>query len=122
MKLGRRQFAAACACAGAVGANRQGRGATPADRRKARSRVAVIEAESYEDSLEQRLLPFIQQYTPNIRGRSVLLKPNLVEDLPGPVHTHPVPIKAAAQCFLSLGARQVIVGEGRVTKETPKPF
>lgn len=45
-------------------------------------------------------------------GRYVLIKPNLVEDLPGPVGTHPALIKATARCFLSLGAKQVTVGEG----------
>jgi len=40
------------------------------------------------------------------------MKPNLVEDLPGPVNTHPALITAAAQCFLSLGTRKVVVGGG----------
>ncbi len=82
------------------------------DRRKPVSRVAVIEADNYEDMLEDRLFPFVQQLAPNVLGRSVLIKPNLVEDLPGPVNTHPALIKAAARCFLSQGATQVIVGEG----------
>ncbi len=114
MILNRRQFAAAGACAGlsAVGAGRIRNGVTPRDRRKPVSRVAVIEADNYEDALENYLFPFVQQLTPNVLGRSVLIKPNLVEDLPGPVNTHPALIKAAARCFLSLGARQVIVGEG----------
>ena len=87
-------------------------GVMPCDRRKPASRVAVIEADNYEDSLEERLFPWIQQFTPSVLGRSVLLKPNLVEDLPGPVNTHPALIKAAARCLFSLGAREVVVGEG----------
>ncbi|MGI8742593.1 MAG: hypothetical protein ACR2NN_08490 [Bryobacteraceae bacterium] len=94
MNPGWRQFAAAGACAGmsAIGAGRVLNDARLRDRRRPESRVAVIEADSYEDRLAERLLP--------------------VEDLPGPVNTHPALITAAARCFLSLGARQVFVGEG----------
>ena len=49
----------------------------------------------------------------NIKGRSVLLKPNLVEHLPGaPVNTHSTLVGAAATCFLRLSAKRVVVGEG----------
>jgi hypothetical protein len=40
----------------------------------------------------------------NVLGKRVLLKPNLVEDLPGPVNTNANIIGAAARCFLRLGA------------------
>ncbi len=96
----------------AIGADRMLNHARLRDRRKPESRVAVIEADSYEDRLAERLLPSIQRFIPNVLGRSILIKPNLVEDLPGPVNTHPALITAAAQCFLSLGAKQVVVGEG----------
>ena len=45
-------------------------------------------------------------------GKRVLLKPNLVEDLPGPVNTNANIIGAAARCFLRLGAARVVIGEG----------
>ena len=113
MNLGRRQFAAgACAGMGLLGAGRMLKGLAPVDRRKPESRVALIEADSYDDSLAERLFPYIQRFTPGVRGRSVLIKPNLVEDLPGPVNTHPALITAAAHCFLAMGSRQVTVGEG----------
>lgn len=47
-------------------------------------------------------------------GKSVLLKPNLVEpsiDAPH-VNTHPLFIRAVAEAFRSLGAREVLVAEG----------
>ena len=44
----------------------------------------------------------------NVAGRRVLLKPNLVEDLPGPVNTNANIIGAAARCFLRLGAARVV--------------
>jgi len=48
----------------------------------------------------------------SVAGRRVLLKPNLVEDLPGPVNTNAGIIGAAARCFLRLGAARVVIGEG----------
>ncbi len=48
----------------------------------------------------------------NLSNKSVLLKPNLVEDLPGPVNTNSVLVGAAARCFLRLGAARVVIGEG----------
>ncbi len=49
-----------------------------------------------------------------VRGRSVLLKPNLVEPSAEAPHinTHPAMILAAAEVFRSLGAREVLVAEG----------
>ena len=49
-----------------------------------------------------------------IKGKRILLKPNLIEPPRGAIHivTHPAVVRAAAEVFLSLGAGQVIVGEG----------
>ena len=49
-----------------------------------------------------------------IRGKRILLKPNLVETDPGAIHinTHPAVVFGAAQAFLRLGAGHVIVAEG----------
>ena len=49
----------------------------------------------------------------NLRGKTVLLKPNLVEYIPGAeVNTNPRLVGAAASAFLALGAKTVLVGEG----------
>jgi uncharacterized protein (DUF362 family) len=49
----------------------------------------------------------------DLRGKSVLLKPNMVEAIPGkPVNTDPQLIGAAAEALLRLGAGSVTVGEG----------
>ena len=50
----------------------------------------------------------------DIRGKRVLLKPNLVETIPGAVHinTHPLVVRGAVEAFLSLGAARVAVAEG----------
>ena len=49
-----------------------------------------------------------------IRGKNVLLKPNLVEPHRSQAHinTHPFVVRAAAEAFLALGASSVAVAEG----------
>ncbi|HPD61193.1 MAG TPA: DUF362 domain-containing protein [Thermodesulfobacteriota bacterium] len=49
-----------------------------------------------------------------IKGKRILLKPNLVEPRRGAIHiiTQPAVVQSAAEAFLSLGASRVIVGEG----------
>ena len=49
-----------------------------------------------------------------IRGKRILLKPNLVETDAGAIHinTHPAVVYGAAQAFLRLGAEKIIVAEG----------
>ena len=49
-----------------------------------------------------------------IRGKRILLKPNLLETAEGAahIHTHPHVIRAAVEAMLQLGAAHVIVGEG----------
>ena len=82
------------------------------DYRKPRSLVAVLNCDTYSERLEELLLDSFKLFPIHVRGKSVLLKPNLVEDLPGPVNTNPTLIVAAARCFLRLGARRIVVGEG----------
>src|SRR2546428_8053130 len=83
------------------------------DLRPSRSRVAVLPADQYSDSLEQLIYAGIRPFNLNVRGKSVLLKPNLVEYIPGrPVNTDTQLIGAAAETFLRLGAASVIVAEG----------
>ncbi len=82
------------------------------DRRRRKSRVAVLKAANYTERLEGLLLDGLKLFSLDVQGKAVLLKPNLVEVLPGPVSTHPVLVAAAAQCFLRMGARRVVVAEG----------
>jgi uncharacterized protein (DUF362 family) len=80
--------------------------------RRPRSAVAVLNAAEYSERIEALLLDGLRLFRLEVLGRSVLLKPNLVEDLPGPVNTHSALIGAAARCFLRLGAVRVVIGEG----------
>jgi uncharacterized protein (DUF362 family) len=83
------------------------------DRRPQRSRVAVIPAEEYSERLGEVLLSGLRLFHLKMRGKSVLLKPNLVEYIAGvEVNTKPVLVGAAAEAFLKLGAKSVVVGEG----------
>src|SRR5436309_5950301 len=83
------------------------------DLRPSRSRVAVLPADQYSDSLEQLIYAGIRPFNLNVRGKSVLLKPNLVEYFLGrPVNTDTQLIGGAAETFLRLGAASVIVAEG----------
>ncbi len=87
--------------------------ALPHDRRRPRSRVAILRAESYAAGLDTIIEDGLQLFGLDLRGRTVLLKPNLVEYIPGAeVNTNPLLVGAAADCFLKLGAKTVVVAEG----------
>lgn len=77
------------------------------------SRVAILKADSYSARLDEILMQGLNLFKLDVRGKAILLKPNLVEYLPGKeVNTHPMLVGAAAECFLRLGAKSVVVGEG----------
>jgi uncharacterized protein (DUF362 family) len=77
----------------------------------------ITKAPRYEMDLLSLILQGLQELkvTPaEIRGKSILLKPNLVETRPGAIHitTHPLVVRAAVEAFLHLGAIRVLVAEG----------
>jgi uncharacterized protein (DUF362 family) len=83
------------------------------DRRPATSQVGIITARQYSEALSGSLLHALQLFKLDLRGKSVLLKPNLVEYIAGvEVNTNPVLVGAAAEVLLQLGAKRVLVGEG----------
>jgi uncharacterized protein (DUF362 family) len=82
------------------------------DHRPPRSRVAILSAE-YSEDLGGSLLKALRLFALDLRGKSVLLKPNLVEYIAGvDVNTNPMLVAAAAEAFRNLGARSVVVAEG----------
>jgi uncharacterized protein (DUF362 family) len=82
-------------------------------RKQPRSRVAILRAESYSHNLEGILHSGLELFHLDLRGKTVLLKPNLVDYIPGNhINTHPLLVAAAAECFRRLGAKNVLVGEG----------
>jgi len=77
------------------------------------SRVAIRRALSYQSDLEAILNESLREFDLPVRGKTVLLKPNLVSSDPlGMTNTHPVVIRAAREAFLRLGASVVLVGDG----------
>jgi uncharacterized protein (DUF362 family) len=83
------------------------------DRRLKRSRVAVLHAEQYSQQLEQILGEGLRLFPVDVRGKTVVLKPNLVDYLPGnAINTHPTLVLAAAEAFRRLEAKSVVVAEG----------
>jgi uncharacterized protein (DUF362 family) len=82
-------------------------------RKRPRSRVAILRADSYSEHLEQNLAAGLKLFDMDVRGKSVLLKPNLVDYIPGShINTHPLLVSAVVECFRRLGAKTVMVGEG----------
>ena len=83
------------------------------NRRSLRSRVAILSVVEYAEGLVDTLGRAVRLFELTLRDRSVLLKPNLVEYIAGAeVNTNPVLVGAAAEAFLRLGARSVVVAEG----------
>src|SRR6267378_2540877 len=77
------------------------------------SRIAIPHADQYSDKLDQLVFDALRPFNLDVRGKSVLLKPNSVEYIPGrPVNTDTHLIGAAAEAFLRLDAASVTVGEG----------
>ena len=77
------------------------------------SAVAILRARSYSEDLVSRMLEGIQQCGLDVRGKRVLLKPNLVEfDSATVINTDAAVIAAAVEVFHKLGAAEVKIGEG----------
>lgn len=74
------------------------------------SRVAVVKVPRYSQGIKDVLLPYFRRFELQLRGKRVLLKPNLV-DCHGPdeaVFTHPAVLGAAIELFGELGATVII--------------
>ena len=83
------------------------------DRRPKRSRVAILNVDQYSAELENILQAAFRLFPIDVPGKTVVLKPNLVDYLPGDaINTHPSLVLAAAECFRRLGAKSVLVAEG----------
>jgi uncharacterized protein (DUF362 family) len=77
------------------------------------ARAAVLRASSYDGDLTGLLEAGLRDIGADVRGASVLLKPNLVEYDPGTtINTDPRVVAAAVEAFRRVGARAVTVGEG----------
>jgi uncharacterized protein (DUF362 family) len=73
--------------------------------------------ESYEADIASVILAGLRELgvmPHEIRGKRILLKPNLVEPHAGAGHinTHPLAVRGAVEAFLRFGAAEVLVAEG----------
>src|SRR5439155_11310230 len=111
MKVTRRGFATAAGAAMFAGwANLDGRKhrTTPAAASAGNPAVAIVKAASYSADLASRMLEGIRTCGLDVRGKRVLLKPNLVEFDPNTCINTDVSIVAAAyDVFRGLGAAEV---------------
>lgn len=77
------------------------------------SKVVIRRVADYEEDLLAVIQESISAFGLSMKEKSVLLKPNLVGlDPLGVINTHPAVIAAARECFLSMGAAQVLIGDG----------
>jgi uncharacterized protein (DUF362 family) len=77
------------------------------------SQVVIRRVSSYQQEITSVMFESIAPFGLQVKGKSVLLKPNFVGlDPHGFINTHPTIIAAARECFLRMGAAQVLVGDG----------
>ena len=115
--VSRRQFLKTTAAASLFpvlnGCDRSNRWDRDAYRKTRLSRTAILGAESYDKPLYETVLRGLQLFALDVKGKTILLKPNLVEfDPKGVINTHPALIEAVITAFRRSGAREVIVAEG----------
>ena len=74
--------------------------------------VSIVRRPNYSQQLYGDMRRALAEHRLNVRGKRVLLKPNLVEFEPdSPINTHPMLVHAALEAFRELGA-DVAIGEG----------
>src|SRR5262245_28679530 len=82
-----------------------------------RAQVFVAKVADYQLDIADAISRGIAQLgvpLENVKGKRILLKPNLVETASGAPHinTHPLVLRGAIEAFLRLGAASVMVAEG----------
>ncbi len=116
IRISRRQLLKACLALGGAGTLAvQYAGIWSKRRNDAQllSHVEVLHVESYEENLSQILMEGLLRFPFDVRGKTVLLKPNLVDCHQGrAIHTHAKLVGATIDCCMNLGARKILVGEG----------
>ena len=82
------------------------------DQRPKQSRVAILNAQHYSHQLDQILAAGLRLFPIDVGGKTVLLKPNLVDYIPGDaINTHPLLVLAAAESFRRLGGTARLLGK-----------
>ena len=77
------------------------------------ARVSIVRAPAYDQSVYDLMRRLVREHAGNVKGRTILLKPNLVEFEPqSSINTNPLLVHAAYEAFLGMGAAQVRIAEG----------
>ena len=80
---------------------------------KVGSQVAIVRAPAYDQSIYDTMRRVLREQVGNVKGRTILLKPNLVEFEPeSSINTHPMLVHAVYEAFLEMGAAKVTIAEG----------
>jgi uncharacterized protein (DUF362 family) len=75
-------------------------------------RVSIVTA-AYDQSLYDTVRRLLVEHRVDVKGKRVVVKPNLVEFDPGTtINTHPMLVHAAMEGFRALGAADVRIAEG----------
>jgi uncharacterized protein (DUF362 family) len=77
------------------------------------SRVSIVKAPAYDQTVYDTMRRLLTEHLGDVRGRNILLKPNLVEFEPqSSINTHPILVHAASEAFRAMGAATVRIAEG----------
>ena len=77
------------------------------------SRVSIAKAPAYDMRVYDIVYRLVAEHNPDVRGKRIVLKPNLVEfDANTAINTSPIVVHAAYEAFRKLGAAQITIAEG----------
>jgi uncharacterized protein (DUF362 family) len=77
------------------------------------ARVSILKAPAYDQTIYDLMRRVLAEHLGEVRGRSILLKPNLVEfEAASSINTHPMLVHAACEAFRAMGAATVRIAEG----------
>ena len=104
-RITRREWLASAAGLAAVGCGRRVR-IVP-------SAVSIVSAPAYDQRLYETVRRIFEEHRLDVRGRHVVLKPNMVEFEPdSSINTNPLLVHAALEAVRSMGAAGVRIAEG----------
>ncbi len=104
--LTRREWLAASTCAALLTGCTKSQPLVP-------SMVSIVRAPAYDQRIYDAVRRILADHRVEVRGRHVVLKPNLVEFEPqSSINTHPILVHAACEAFRAMGAASVRIAEG----------
>lgn len=78
-----------------------------------KAQVSIARVPGYTQAIYDTVRRILTAHKLDVRGKRVVLKPNLVEfDAAAPINTHPMVVHAALEAFRAMGAAEVRIAEG----------